>query len=418
MYRGSVSSLRRLVLVSAAIGALAPARAQACTTVFCKRIDELELAHPGPIPFGGAIALRPVPAPPNFGGGFSVEMATATTVTVRPKGGGEVVPGEVVAIADLELLAWRPGAPLMPATEYEVVVVVDNTGLDAPGCAPDGFERIFTITTTDSEDAALAVPAVTPSAALMLEPVFRLDTMVCCYDAFPRLTPGDDCTPPQVTFDNGFCAEGTALGRLAVTASLDASAVDAAQGQIGYTFDGQRFALWASEAELVRAEPFCASVVAFHLMTGEAMSGPEVCVGQELADQLEAVPFDPTPVLEELCFSPPYTCELDASGTQWDSMNCAPWPEGQATTGGETSTGDDVTTGEAATTSGEAPTGTGGMTGTGEGTGGDASAGGGGEVEEKGCACASGEAAAPWGALVLAGLLRRRRRVEVTKCGR
>jgi MYXO-CTERM domain-containing protein len=409
VYRGRVSSLLRLSVLMAIV-ALAPGSARACTTVFCERLDDLELAHPGPIPFGGAIALRPVPAPPNFGGGFSVEMATATTVTVTPKNGGEAVPGEVVAIADLELLAWRPGAPLMPATEYEVVVVVDNVGLDSPGCAPDGFERMFTITTTDSEAAALAVPAVTPGEMLTHEPVLRLDSAVCCGAAFPRLTPGDECIPPEVTFDNGFCAAGTALGRITVTASLDASAVAAAQGQIGHTFDGQRFALGASEAVLVRAEPFCAPLVAIHLMTGEEMLGPEVCVGQELADQLGAVAIDPSPELEK-CVSPPYTCELDASGTQWDSMNCAPWPEGQATTGGEDST--DGATGEA--TTGEAPaTGTGGGSGTGEGTGGDASAGGGGEVGDKGCGCASGEGAAPWGVLVIAGLLRRRRRAEVT----
>ena len=94
----------------------------------------------------------------------------------------------------------------------------------------------------------------------------------------------------------------------------------------------------AGEAAFFRGEPFCAGLTAIHLMTGEVMTGPQVCVGQELADMLGEQPRDPTPDLAK-CAGEPYTCEYSDELFGWDSTKCTPWPEGQVMTGGGEDTG-------------------------------------------------------------------------------
>jgi MYXO-CTERM domain-containing protein len=404
-----------MMIATATLAATTLENADVCSGPPCERFADLELAHPGPIPFGGAVVLRPVLAPDT--GVFNAAAAAgAVTVTVAPAMGGPEVPGEVVAIAELELLAWRPSAPLLPLTEYEITVAVDNSGLEFAECGPDALERAFLVSTSDAAEAPLEVPELMATTELMSEEVQILETLVCCDEAFPEQFPGDRCSDSFITWSEGFCAEGSTYNRMAVTATLDADAVAAGQGQIGYRFAGVRFPFGGNEAGMVRDDTFCAPVIAIHVMTGEQMPGPDVCVGQELAGMLKLQPLDPTPKLSQ-CKGEPYTCELDGNYPGWDSTNCKSWPDGQPTTAGETGadTDDSGETSDPTTqgATGEGPTsaGTSDESSGDESSGGDASAGGGEDDGiDRGCACASDGSAAPWGALVLVALTSRRRR--------
>ena len=134
------------VLVSTVI-ATAPSRAEACSIIECERLVDVELTQAGPIPAGAtALVLRPVLAD-EFARFNPEKSAVAVVMTVTPTMGGPAVPGEVVAIDVLDLLVWRPGAPLDPDTEYEVAVTIDNSMLDYSECGPDALDRTFTVTT-------------------------------------------------------------------------------------------------------------------------------------------------------------------------------------------------------------------------------------------------------------------------------
>lgn len=375
---------------------MAPSRAEACSFIECERLVDVELAQAGPIPAGEtALVLRPVLAEefPRFN---PEKSQAAVTVTVTPTMGGPAVPGAVVAEGTLDLLVWRPEAPLDPDTTYAVAVTVDNTMLDFTDCGPDGFERLLTVTTGAALTVPLALAEVTASAKLVSEPWLQPETMVCCDGAIPVDQSGG-CGPSVAWFE-GTCAAGSAFTSLAVTATIDPAVIEATMGQVGYHFFGAAFAPGTSEATLRSNAPFCGQLTAIHLMTGETLTGPEVCVGQDLADMLGTIEIDPTPELA-MCAGEPYTCAVitGPNGELWDSESCTPWPEGQPTTGGAPTTGGELTTG------GGEETGEGGSSG-------ENSAGGtGGDGGEKGCACASTDASAPWGLVVLLAWPRRRR---------
>jgi hypothetical protein len=392
------------ILVSMFVVA-APSRAEACSFIECERLVGVELAQPGPIPAGEtALVLQPV-QPEDTPVLFNAEgSAAAVAVTVTPKLGGPAVPGEVVAIAELDLLVWRPSMPLAPDTEFEVAVTVDNTMLEYTECAPDGFETTLSVTTGPAMAVPLTLSDLTAEAEVESEPFLSPDTLVCCDGAIP-IDESGGCGDPVAWFE-GTCAAGSAFARLAVTARIDPTTLAATMGQVGYHFAGVPFAPGTSVLELRRDKPFCGELTAIHLMTGETMTGPEVCVGQDLADMLGLIPLDPAPGLT-MCVGQPYTCALanGPNGELWDSEDCMPWPEGQETDGDPT-TGDTPTT-DGPPTTGDEPT-SGDATGPGESSGETSVGGTGDEGGERGCACNSTDAGAPWLALLLAWPRRRR----------
>lgn len=386
------------ILAGIVVAAL-PSRAEACSYQACERLIDVELMPAGTIPAGEtALVLRPVLAE-EFSWFNPEKSQAAVTVTVTPALGGAAVPGEVVAIDVLQLLVWRPGAPLEADTEYDVVVTVDNTMLDYAECGPDNFGRMLSVTTGAAATVPLVVPELTASAELMSDPWFSPETMVCCDGAIPVDQSGG--CGPSVGWFEGTCAAGEARGWLAVKASIDPAAIEQSMGQVGYHFHNRAFAPGASEVEVRSDEPFCGQLMAIHLMTGETMMGPDVCVGQELADMLGVQPADPTPGLET-CVGEPYTCAVifGPSGELWDEGDCTPWPEGQETTGDPT-TGGEPTTGTATAGASDGSSG--------ESSGTDSAGGSGGDPVDLGCGCTSGGGGA-WGLLALLAWPRRRRR--------
>ncbi len=387
------------VLVSTVI-ATAPSRAEACSIIECERLVDVELTQAGPIPAGAtALVLRPVLAD-EFARFNPEKSAVAVVMTVTPTMGGPAVPGEVVAIDVLDLLVWRPGAPLDPDTEYEVAVTIDNSMLDYSECGPDALDRTFTVTTGAAMVVPVTLSEVTTSAMIVSTPFLSPDTLVCCDGAIP-IDESGSCGDPLAWFE-GTCSAGSAFASLTVTATIDPATVAAGMGQVGYHFFDTAFVPGASETTLRSNDSFCSQLTAVHLMTGETMTGPEVCVGDDLADMLGTVPFDPAPGLA-MCAGEPYTCAVASgpNGELWDSENCTPWPEGQATTDADPTTGGGPTTGETPTT--------GGTTGEPGSSGEDTVGGTGDDGGEKGCACASTNASAPWGLAVLLACPRRRR---------
>lgn len=397
----------RFCYVSMFVGsvvAIMPSPAEACSYIECERLTDVELVHDGPIPAGEtALVLRPVLAE-DFSIFNGEKSQAALTVTVTPTMGGAALAGEVVAIDALRLLVWRPAAPLEPDTGYEVVVTVDNSGLDYAECGPDGYERMFSVTTGAAVAVPLSVPEVSASAELVSVPSLMPETMVCCDGAIPVDQSGG--CGPSVDWFEGTCAAGSAYRSLAVTASIDPPALAETMGQVGYHFSGTVFAPGATEVTRPSDEPFCGQLTAIHLMTGETMTGPEVCVGEELAGMLGTHAIDPSPELAA-CVGEPYTCAViyGPNGELWDAEDCVPWPEGQATTG-------DPTTGEPTTGGGPGGPDTDGSSGgeSGESSGTDSAGGTGDDGVDRGCACASTDGSAPWGlALLLLAWPRRRR---------
>jgi uncharacterized protein (TIGR03382 family) len=382
-----------------------PSSAEACSISECERLVDVELVQDGAIPAGEtALVLRPVLSEdfPRFN---PEKSQAAVAVTVTPTMGGAAVAGEVVAIDVLQLLVWRPQVPLDPDSEYQVVVTVDNAGLEYAECGPDGFERMFAVTTGAVMAVPLTVPEVTASAELVSVPLLSPETMVCCDGAIP-IDQSGSCGP-AVSWFEGTCAAGSAYGSLEVTAKIDPAAIEATLGQVGFHFAGKAFAPGASEVTRPSDEPLCGQLTAIHLMTGETMTGSEVCVGDELAEMLGEHAIDPSPGLAA-CAGEPYTCTVipfGPNGELWDAEDCTPWPEGQATTGDPTTGG--PTTGEGPVTEGASES------ESGSGSSGTDSAGGtGGDGDKQGCACTSSGAPSPWGlALLLVWPGRRRRAV-------
>ena len=392
------------ILMSAFVAA-APSRAEACSSIECERLVDVELAQVGPVPAGEtALVLRPV-LTEEMPARFNAEASpAAVTVTVTPKLGGAALPGEVVAIAELGVLVWRPSVPLAADTDFEVMVTVDNAMLDWSECGPDGFEALLSVTTGAVMAVPLTLATLTAEAEVESQPLLSPDTLVCCDGAIPFDQSGG-CGNPVAWFE-GTCAAGSVFARLAVTAKIDPATLAATMGQVGYHFAGTGFAPGATTIEVRGYQPLCGALTAVHLMTGETMTGPEVCVGQELADMLGVIDLDPAPGLT-MCAGQPYTCALATgpNGELWDREDCTPWPAQQETMDGETTTGEPT---DGAPTTGDAPT-SGAETEQGEPSGEDSVGGTGDEGGEKGCACASTDAGAPWDLALLLAWPRRRR---------
>ncbi|PCC72214.1 MYXO-CTERM domain-containing protein [Nannocystis exedens] len=391
-------------------GVLTPTTAEACDISADECLADLELVTVEAMPIDGALVWRPVYADAPSTSFSALSIEAATTVVVTPMGGGPEVPGTVVAVESLRAIVWRPAAPLPADALFEVTVTIDNGALSCTSDVPKPLEQKFTVGSSAETTAPLAVPELTGEAVVTVNPQIDFDTLVCCDGAFPTETFIDNCGI-GIEWAQGTCAWREGVGRLDATLSLDPVAVGMASGQVGYVYEssGGVFAFPPGEAH-VAVQTFatmCGQVKAIQLATGEELLGPEVCVGEELADMLGEQAVDPAPALAG-CAEQPYTCLVtsDLVPRAWDPAACTPWPEGTApTTGAETGeSSDSESSGEPATTDASE------TAGDSEGASDSATAGM--DILKDGCACAADSRAGGWGvlALLLPWLGRRRRR--------
>jgi MYXO-CTERM domain-containing protein len=396
--------LASLVLIG---GALAPKQARACDPVFDECLADLELLTEGPLPLDGGLVWRPVFVTPEAA---SFTADGVTTVVVTPMGGGPEVPGTVSGVAAMEAIVWRPTAPLPADTSFDVEITFDNSALFCFGDFEPTLTRQFTVATGSETAAPLMVPKLTGEPSVRLADSVRGDTLVCCDGAFPTWTMVDDCGI-GLGWSEGTCASLSGVGWLDATLTLEAEAVAATGGQVGYTFETEAgsYAFRAGTAEIAvtASEPICGKVRATRLATGEETVGPEVCFGLELQDMLGEQAIDPLPALEA-CVGQPYTCELVDNDESWDPNACTPWPDGSAPTtsagseGGSAGESDSSESGSASSSEGSDGS---------EGGGSDSDTAGT-DTDKGGCACAAGPTDGWWGlaALLLPWLGRRRSR--------
>ncbi len=406
LYRSSLS-VSLVPLLAALAGVTTPGEANACSPDPCyesNRITDFTLTNEQVKP-DGVLVFRAR----HLANGLSLEDALAY-VDVEVLGPDDVaVQGTLEAIASSAVL-WRPTAPLAPNAAHTVLVTVDNDALglehdpewvnDKDWCGPNIILE-QTIASTSGAFAPLQV-TVSESQEVDSTELRGLDTLVCCDGAIPReeYLCGDI---PDLYWTEGFCTSNAQRGRLAATfdveppASFGDDQLDNLMlrlhtgTDVGTGFPGDLTITRSAE------EPFCSVVELINVATGDTVSSQEICVGDDVADQLGLLPLDPSAALGQECSGAPYVCEVN--GEEWDPERCSPWTtpgdDGGDSDGGDGSDGSDGSDGD---------------DGDGGEDGGLADDG----IAGRGCGCqTSGGSSGPWGmAWGMLGLVlwRRRRR--------
>lgn len=299
------------------------ARADICgPTPSCEELIDL-VPIGSSTPVGGVLAMQPV-----FGefpwvfDSAGLEGAITVTVTYVEEMMTIEVPGRVAAVAAAGVVTWVPEEPLVEGVVYDVRAAVDNGPLEGL-CGAENFEVTWSTTATKASSLPPTAPPVgVVTEMLRLEDVGDLDTVVCCDEAYPVLLSAN-CS--EVGWDTGFCAASERFGTLDVLATFDVGGLDAT-GQVGYHVQGVPISLATGEAAWSVTERRCGPVVAVQLATGTVMQGPELCVGESVADQLGSHRVDPTDALAQGCVGEPYTCEV--SLVEWDPEACTPYVAG------------------------------------------------------------------------------------------
>src|SRR5690606_35285035 len=108
--------------------------------------SEIKVETGGTVPAEGVIPIELVPA----GAGVYLlpdEMLMMTTVAVTT--GDAEVAGTLEAVTSLNMLVWRPSAPLTAGATYTVEVSVDNTMFFCAHDVDDAMAQSFAVTATD-----------------------------------------------------------------------------------------------------------------------------------------------------------------------------------------------------------------------------------------------------------------------------
>lgn len=328
---GRGSAARAAAVAGALVGAGSlPTPARACSSVDLTCPEELVLDTPDVIPFDGVLVVRPATPPDpdpyyDYFDAYSLEPLLSVKVT---RAGGEVVEGALEAPRDYDFFVWRPAAPLVPGESYTVDASLDRTTLPCFG-EDTPLVGSWTVTAAPDPAPALVLPEASGEAGAAEVYSFGfLSELVCCNGAFPR-TDGTSCARPA-TWEKGQCAPALGDGFLRATVTLDPAAVAAGARQIAYSYDFQPFRIGATTLDLNVFSPECHSVTALHLVTGEVLVGPELCLGQDTPEVFGEQEIDPSAALAT-CVGEPYTCEseLTPDEVRWDRTRCATWPSGE-----------------------------------------------------------------------------------------
>lgn len=260
------------------------------------------------------------------------------------------VSGSLVWYDDLGLLVWRPDAPLGPGV-HTVTVLVDNTeDLDNPECDPFGVNEAVEV-----QFEVTVVPNTTPpwlpslkveSLDWETELVERLDTMVCCDGAYPKLLPADECgmeEPSWVWWENGFCAPAVERFSGRLTLGFDPP-LSSPEARSQYRTRIQPTGGDPSKSMVFEVlGPTCYTPVMFDLRDGSRIDGEPLCITEDdVPPATGERPRDPSSELEQQCNGEPYTCEVVMNGNSdpgWSEDWCTPWSPPSDDGGTTTDTG-------------------------------------------------------------------------------
>ncbi|MEM7156725.1 MAG: MYXO-CTERM sorting domain-containing protein [Myxococcota bacterium] len=320
-----------LVVVVMALVASVPATAWAstqCRPTFdqCSCSNGLEEFEPAVSTLApdGVIRFHAV----QYGGSAGLEPVLPF-VDVRVFANSSAVDGALEYDEALDIVVWRPNAPLAPGTEHSVSIGIDNDAI-SDAVDPEGVHCIGdsqaarSVTTTLEPLPELAFEDPVMSEESSVAEAHDLDTVVCCDDAYPSL---DDCG--ELRWFEGECSSVVNRGTLHVHGELPPieleSHVEADIVVRMVRTDGEEFdnaPRGETTADLWAHEPMCARMEVVSLARGVLWEGPEQCFGEGMADVLGDHPIENPGGLFG-CEGQPYVCEHD--GDRWDSERCDPW---------------------------------------------------------------------------------------------
>lgn len=311
--------LARCLIASLAL--LGAREAAACTPDPCAEIVAfvgLEPANDKPVPTDGVLIVQA-----NWFGELEPELLlTGLTLTVRL--GDDVLDGALEPTDLTGVLVWRPAAPLTPAAAHQVTGAFTNPDGVPSVCAAPVVDVAFEFITADGPAQPLATPTLVATEILTETPQVKLDTIVCCDDAYPRQQAYCGISHGLV-WSHGQCASKLSLARVRLDINSRTNVDEATAGQLVRTLYqdgapsspglGGRFGRSIDQ-------PTCFTVAHTSLATGETVMSDEVCLGEEFADQIGDSPQDPWIELAG-CTDQPYTCEVVDDA--WDRDACTPF---------------------------------------------------------------------------------------------
>lgn len=377
--------------------ALAPTEAEACSPDICFDHTWVQSVFPAnqiSIPTDGVLVL----GVSVVGDMAPADLLAGLSVTVTQN--SEPIAGALEDSGFPGIVLWRPVDPFVANDPYHASGSFTNPEKAvSEGCAPADVAFDVDLHIADAVSAPLEVPELSAETTFELIESLALPDLVCCDDAYPSEL---DCGGGTY-WEDGQCASARGDGRMGLQLSVSNILPKPTLGLLAMsvTFDGELyFRGFNSIVFSNHTKPVCVVVEQFNLANGDSVQSAELCVGDDLADQLGSRPLDPMLKLAGMCEGPLYTCELaqDAYPNQWDDTQCTPVEPSEETEGSPTTSESDSDS-SGSSSDGES-----------SGESGD-DAGIDNDPELKGCGCATGtsDPAAMLGLLVL-GLFARRRR--------
>lgn len=245
---------------------------------------------------------------------------------------GVEVAGTIEVDEAFDLLVWRPAQAWVPGASYTMASLIDTAGwagalYGAPAGSCVTYEYEFAVTIDAEPLPAPSMPPFSLSSERATHEIRdRLDVLVCCDGAVPRLEVGPgSCPGYEVKTWMGRCARVADRGVLTVEYALEsemiAAPVLANLATRVTSTDGEPLL----GRSVSMTEPRCLRYEVLDVARGQVFV-EERCHGDELVEMLGDLERDPSAELAA-CAGPAYVCEGDEA---WDLNACVTWPEGQA----------------------------------------------------------------------------------------
>lgn len=276
-------------------------------------LDGLEARNADQIPIDGVLVLQA-----QFHGTWAQTIADRATVTVTLD--DVPVAGALELTPAPGLLVWRPSAAWTEGATYHFNAAISNPGIPLE-CGMEVLAVDFDMTVGAAPSAELTPSTLTGTETINEVPILGLGSLVCCPGFAPTLYL-DQCGGSEtVQFDPAQCAPTQAEGTLLVDMTGTESATGATALQLYYelTIDGASYAIGLTPIFSVALQkPFCATVTTHDVASGDSVTGPIKCFGDDAAGALGTHAIAPP----ESFTCSLRTCEID--GNTWDLDACTP----------------------------------------------------------------------------------------------